>query len=168
LIIRRYREYVSAFHPLGPETESVEPPTDTQQIEQIIAADPDRRHKLVESVLALARNAREVYCLATGKLPLVTPADLEWLVEKASADEPQAEKWAALAASVVTLSNPEHLAIWLRAREQSPAVATAISFPMLITIDSEEAREAKKLHDDMQKRMRRPGMPRLRSGTARS
>lgn len=118
---------------------------------------PNVRRGLVDALAARATKDRELWWAARETPGLLVLEDFPWLLERAldtALPMAQRENYAELARMLPWMDSVAAVEAWLGARETEP-IASRLDYPLMISLDSDEADKARKAHAEM-KRWNRP------------
>ncbi len=115
------------------------------------------RRRLIDALAARATEQRAIWWAARETPGLLVLDDFPWLLERAvdtAVPMPQRENYAELAGLLPWMESAAAVDAWLKVREVEP-IASRLGFPLMVTLDSDEADKARKAHAEM-KRWNRP------------
>ncbi len=118
---------------------------------------PNVRRGLIDALAARATKDRELWWAARETPGLLVLEEFPWFLERAldtALPMAQRENYAELARMLPWMDSVAAVEAWLRARDTEP-IASRLDYPLMISLDSDEADKARKAHAEM-KRWNRP------------
>ncbi|MBI2839684.1 MAG: hypothetical protein HYX75_15340 [Acidobacteria bacterium] len=155
LAIRHSMEQLPLFG-TGSQEDEILSPDPYEVTSQMIQHDTERRRKLITGVVQCAVGIADIRALSINPTPLCLTDDFPWLVQEAlEADGVTAEVWSELARMAFDINDPDHVSIWVVARDKSAALASAMPWPVSVDLSSQAARAGRNRLEDLRQREQR-------------